>query len=304
MPGSGGGALTGLGMATAAGSAYYTGDPEYLWGAALAPMGLLLRKGANRIAEHEAAKVADLIGRRSSLGRSTPSTIIPSQAPELGETAALRAGTAAQQQPEQRQTGGRVNKQKGLATKHQANYRGGNSRYHCAICTMFVKPSACTVVRGHISPRALCDYFEPQKGHERIVDNKHDVVTGANSSKKPTGPIFIDRHIPEWSPRLRTKDGKRVRLWTYLTVHEDEEQRRMARGESYDQAHEGATTAEKKKAEADGVNWGQYTAELDGYLEHVEHEKASNPPEQPLHVKPEAALKGEGHHHSSHKGSR
>jgi hypothetical protein len=294
-----------------------------LTGHQIAPIaGYMLRRVYNSRIGQRADLLQEAIRQRSPLGQQMLNEPVEqgllgpratrAAAPAIGQSVprlSLQGAAAAEDQQnipgpvQQHKTGGRVNSQKGLATKHQANYRGGNSRYHCAICTMFVKPSACTVVRGHISPQALCDYFEPQKGHERIVDNKHDVVTGANSSKKPTGPIFIDRHIPEWSPRLRTKAGKRVRLWTYLSAHEDTEQKLMQKGETYDQAHEGATLAEKKKAEADGVDWGAYNKEIDGYLGRVQREKVAHPPDAPLHVKPEAALKGEGHHHSSHKGA-
>ncbi len=77
----------------------------------------------------------------------------------------------------------------------------------------------------------------------------------------------------------------------------------MEGGDGYDEAHEKATKAERKKAEADGVSWKAYTEEVDHYLARVEHERAGRKPPVPLHVKPEAALKGEGHHHSSHKGA-
>lgn len=47
------------------------------------------------------------------------------------------------------------------STKAAAHYRQGNEDRHCAICEMFVAPNICTKVKGAISRRALCDYFEP-----------------------------------------------------------------------------------------------------------------------------------------------
>lgn len=46
------------------------------------------------------------------------------------------------------------------STKAQAHYRNGTEAEHCAICTMFRAPNACTAVQGKISPQVLCDYFE------------------------------------------------------------------------------------------------------------------------------------------------
>ncbi len=45
-------------------------------------------------------------------------------------------------------------------TKAQAHYRGGSTKEHCSICTMFVPPHGCSAVRGRISPWALCDLYE------------------------------------------------------------------------------------------------------------------------------------------------
>lgn len=52
------------------------------------------------------------------------------------------------------------------ASKREANYRAGRGDRRCSNCTMFVPPKrehdtgSCTSVRGDISPRDLCDYFE------------------------------------------------------------------------------------------------------------------------------------------------
>ncbi len=248
---------------------------------------------------HDDTATADEMARRNQFGG--PATVDQLKALQQqmeSELSDAPRDSAIEPQPIGIKTGGRVS---GLATKRQTDYRVGNAHWACARCGMFRSPSSCTAVRGHISPRAVCNLYEPANGRERIVDNKHDVVTGANSSKNPKGPIYIDRRIPEWSPKLRTKNGKRVRLWTYLSIHEDDEQRHMEAGDSYDVAHDKATAAERKKAESDGVNWRAYTAEIDAGLAHIEREKASRPPEEPLHVKPKEALGPDGHHHSSHK---
>lgn len=50
------------------------------------------------------------------------------------------------------------------STKKEANYRVGNQYKHCADCTMFRQPNACTAVEGNISPSGLCDYFKRKGG--------------------------------------------------------------------------------------------------------------------------------------------
>jgi hypothetical protein len=35
---------------------------------------------------------------------------------------------------------------------------------------------------------------------------------------------------------------------------------------------------EKRAVQADGVNWNEYTKEIDGYLDRIEKEKVTRPP--------------------------
>ena len=149
------------------------------------------------------------------------------------------------------------------------------------------------------------------------IDNTHDVVSGANSAKDPNGPVYVDEHIPEHSPLLEDRDGNPANLHKYLAVHETTERTGMAKAiaafkqeygrepnaaelkKIYNNVHTNiATPAERAAVEADGVSWKGYTDEIDGYLSKIEHEKAANPPTEPLHVDPDAAI---GHHHSSNK---
>ena len=68
----------------------------------------------------------------------------------------------------------------------------------------------------------------------------------------------------------------------------------MDRGFSYDRAHtKVATPMERRAVEADGVSWKEYSAEIDGYLSKIEHEKVTRPPPKGLHVDPQSAI---GHH--------
>lgn len=122
-------------------------------------------------------------------------------------------------------------------------------------------------------------------------DNRFDIVSGADS-KGDT--VYIDRRIPQLSPRLKTKDGKPANLWKYLGTHETYEAAAEARGFSYDRAHtKVATPMERRAVEADGVSWKAYSEEIDGYLSKIENEKVTRPPPKGLHVDPQSAI---GHH--------
>lgn len=126
------------------------------------------------------------------------------------------------------------------------------------------------------------------------IDHSRDIPSGANSSKDT---VYIDKSIPQYSPRLKDKNGRPANLWKYLTIHETTEARAMARGLPYLKAHETvATPAERKAVEADGVNWNAYTREMDGYLSHTERKTAKPPPG--LHISPQQA---DGHHRSPNK---
>ena len=48
-------------------------------------------------------------------------------------------------------------------SKDSVNYRSGQANQHCSLCTMFIQDmpwSCCTLVRGKIKSRMLCDKFE------------------------------------------------------------------------------------------------------------------------------------------------
>ncbi len=112
------------------------------------------------------------------------------------------------------------------------------------------------------------------------IDHSRSIPSGANSSKDT---VYIDRDIPQYSPRLKDRNGRPANLWKYLTVHETTEAHAMGKGMPYLQAHQQiATPAERQAVERDGVNWNEYTKEMDGYLRHTERKKATPP--KGLHV--------------------
>ena len=45
-------------------------------------------------------------------------------------------------------------------SKEEVNFRDGNKREHCGLCTMYRQPGHCTEVEGYIKPKDLCDLFE------------------------------------------------------------------------------------------------------------------------------------------------
>lgn len=129
------------------------------------------------------------------------------------------------------------------------------------------------------------------------IDHSHDIVCGANSDENT---LYIDRRIPQYSPRLKDKSGRPANLWKYLQVHEMTEAKAMAGGMSYDRAHTSvATPAERKAVETDGVSWKLYSDEMDGYLDRIEREKVTNPPPAKMHVECQQAMK-DGHHRGKH----
>jgi hypothetical protein len=129
------------------------------------------------------------------------------------------------------------------------------------------------------------------------LDVTKDVVSGANSSKDPNGPVVIDRRIPQFSPTVKDRDGNPANLWNLLQLHERVETEEMAKGKTYDEAHKIATAAERELAERTGIDWSAYTKEMDGYLSHIEGEKVENPPTD-THIDPQEAI---GHHRSENK---
>ena len=120
------------------------------------------------------------------------------------------------------------------------------------------------------------------------IDHAHDVVSGADSDKST---IYIDRRIPQFSPRLKDKAGRPANLWKYLALHETKEAQAMAKGMEYVRAHNTvATPAEKQAVDADGVSWKLYSDEMDGYLDKIEREKVTRPPPKSLHIDPKKAV--------------
>jgi hypothetical protein len=127
------------------------------------------------------------------------------------------------------------------------------------------------------------------QGAASEIDATHDVVTGANSGKA-SGKVYIDRHIPELSPTLKDAEGNPVNLWNLLALHERIEADTMRAGVPYQQAHLRATDAERTLATRTGINFNDYTHEVDGYLAQIEHEASHNAPKEELHVDPAEAL--------------
>ncbi len=123
------------------------------------------------------------------------------------------------------------------------------------------------------------------------IDNKHDVVSGADSDKHA---IYIDRCIPQYSRKVKDKNGRPANLWKYLSVHETEEARLMAKGMGYDPAHIRATAKERAAVQVDGVDWRGYEAEIDGYLKIARDKKETNPPPADQHVMPHRAIRRKG----------
>jgi len=129
-------------------------------------------------------------------------------------------------------------------------------------------------------------------------DNRFDIVSGADSRGDV---VYVDRRIPQFSRKLRDKNGRPANLWKYLGTHEQWEDAAMHRGYTYDRAHTKiATPMERRAVAADGVDWKKYTEEIDGYLAKIEKEKVTRPPPAGLHVDPQAAV-GNQHHHSRNK---
>jgi len=107
--------------------------------------------------------------------------------------------------------------------------------------------------------------------------------SGANSSKDINGPVYVDPSIPEQFQRP-------------LAVHETVEQLLMANGMKYPDAHTVATAAEHAAVVRAGLDWGEYTKTIDGYLANTEREHPTDLPTD-LHVNPEAADNDQMTHH-------
>ncbi len=132
--------------------------------------------------------------------------------------------------------------------------------------------------------------FSQGEPHDDVeVNNKNDVPYLAGASNTPSGlPVNIDRRMPRYDPKLLKPDGQPADLWKYLKIHELNEYHNMKLGMPYEKAHKDkATPAERSAVEADGVNWKEYEAVVDGYLKEIEHEKSKNIPAN-LYTKPYA----------------
>ncbi len=107
------------------------------------------------------------------------------------------------------------------------------------------------------------------------VDRQYDVKTLANRSKNGK-KVYIDRDVPTILPKTNIDTGKT------LPWHEISEWLLMNRGKSYDDgpdsAHPIATAVEKKRVEALGGDWKEYTDEMDGLISSIAHKTISNPP--------------------------
>jgi hypothetical protein len=156
-------------------------------------------------------------------------------------------------------------------------------------------------------------------GAEAKIDNSHTVVSGANSSRDPNGPVYVDPDIPEFSPTLKYPNGQPVRLWTYLADHEIAERKEMIRFEAEFKQQHGrdptdaewndhydniahpkvANPAERAALKADGVDIKAYDEEIDGYLSKIEKKPNTNPPPDTI-TDPEADI---GHHRSENKAT-
>ena len=175
------------------------------------------------------------------------------------------------------------------ATKTQAHYRGGTKNKRCGVCSMFQPPNSCTSVRGHISDKALCDYFEARKeatGEPAIV-RKWDVPYLAGSSNDDK-TVYIDRRVPKRIAVKRANGKGYVSIdpAEFLAAHETSEHKAMRAGKSYEKAHiEDGTAAERALVKAKGLLWSHYEEIMDGLLSHIEHEHPKRPPPD-LYTKP------------------
>lgn len=146
---------------------------------------------------------------------------------------------------------------------------------------------ALTATRQRAESQQLGEAFQPdaqdlaqatQRAMRRPIV-KTPMPSGANSSRDPNGPVYIDPRIPDQFHRP-------------LAVHETVEADLMARGAPYEKAHEIATQAERRVVGE--KDWASYSEAMNGYLAKIEQEKIPPgrlPPD--LHVNPDEAI---GHH--------
>lgn len=124
------------------------------------------------------------------------------------------------------------------------------------------------------------------------INALHTVKMAAISSAVVDDLIFVDRRIPQWSV---LPNGWRCNNWKYLAVHEYYEKHGMlAAGYKrtlpidqqvviYDRLHtKVATPAERAAVEADGGDWREYQAHMNGMLSRIERQLNGNPPPDPF----------------------
>jgi hypothetical protein len=118
-----------------------------------------------------------------------------------------------------------------------------------------------------------------------VIDASHTVRSGAVASARTAGLTYVDYRMPQ-------------KFWPFLAEHEQVERGKMAEGVPYLRAHtQFATPAERAMVEDLGsawsYSWERYTREMDGELEHIEHEPGERPPPPDPHVDIDSAV---GHH--------
>ena len=194
-------------------------------------------------------------------------------------------------------TGGSVK-----ATKTEAGYRGGTRKRECSLCEMFRAPSSCTAVRGHISPRAVCDYFSPKKKEKTgdvKVDAIHDgpwmscmSIDGATMYRNKNIPATanikgktvdvddmllhhevperddLEKLIAEFKARFHREPNKNERKAIYLKAH-----------------NRSGTPNERAHAKKIDVDWKAWSAWCRGEESKIEKMKFTNQPKD-ADVKP------------------
>lgn len=128
--------------------------------------------------------------------------------------------------------------------------------------------------------------------HLYRIDNTHTVRSGAISSARIEGLVYVDKRIKPWD---KLPSGWACNNWKYLATHELTEKAamlrlgfrpdlpRLAQTRIYLLCHsQVAIPAELRAVEADGGNTKEYNHHMDGLLAAIENEPANNPPPDPF----------------------
>jgi hypothetical protein len=141
------------------------------------------------------------------------------------------------------------------------------------------------------------------------VDATKTVVSGANSSAAPNGPVDIDKNLPRFVPGLVDKNGQPWDIHASVALHERVERDAIQKWQQDFVAKNGrpptpaetndyyqnvahpkiATPAERQMVESAGVDWKKYSEVVDGSLSHIEREPNTNPPKDTI-TNPEADI--------------